>query len=219
MILQGYVVGRLSANCFVLADEATNEALVVDPGDNAKELLEHFRERNFNVTGVLATHHHLDHSGGVHELLAALPDAQFYMHRLDYPQIEQSVATAAAWYGHEVTPPREPDRFLDHGDTIEIGSQSIAALHCPGHTPGSLCLYADGMVLTGDVLFQGSIGRTDFPGGDARTIIESIREHLLTLPAETIVFPGHNQATTIRDEHSLNPFLRDPDLALGLDAE
>lgn len=207
MILQNYVVGRLSANCFVLADEQTNEALVVDPGDNAAELLEQFRERDFNVTAVLATHHHLDHSGGVHELLEALPDAKFYMHRLDYPQIAQSVATAAAWYGHEVTAPREPDRFLDHGDTIEIGNHSITALHCPGHTPGSLCLYVDGMVLTGDVLFQGSIGRSDFPGGDAATLIESIREHLLTLPDETKVLPGHNQPTTIGTERAHNPFL------------
>jgi hydroxyacylglutathione hydrolase len=210
MILQGYVVGRLSANCFVLADEETNDALVVDPGDNAADLLKQFSEREFNVTGVLATHHHLDHSGGVHELLEALPDAKFYMHRLDYPQIAESVATASSWYGHEVTPPREPDRFLEHGDTIQIGNQSIAALHCPGHTPGSLCLYADGMVLTGDVLFQGSVGRSDFPGGDAATLIESIREHLLTLPDETTVLPGHNQPSTIGTERTQNPFLLNP---------
>jgi glyoxylase-like metal-dependent hydrolase (beta-lactamase superfamily II) len=212
MILQGYVVGRLSANCFVLADEETNEALVVDPGDNAAELLEQFSEREFNVTGVLATHHHLDHSGGVHELLEALPDAKFYMHRLDYPQIAESVATAAAWYGHEVTPPRQPDRFIEHGDTIEVGSHSIAALHCPGHTPGSLCLYAEGMVLTGDVLFQGSVGRSDFPGGDAATLIASIREHLLTLPDDTNVLPGHNQPSTIGTERTQNPFLLNPPL-------
>jgi glyoxylase-like metal-dependent hydrolase (beta-lactamase superfamily II) len=210
MILQGYVVGRLSANCFVLADEATNEALVVDPGDNATELLKQFSEHDFNVTGVLATHHHLDHSGGVHELLEALPDAKFYMHRLDYPQIAQSVATAATWYGHAVTPPREPDRFIEHGDTIDVGGHSISALHCPGHTPGSLCLYVDGMVLTGDVLFQGSIGRSDFPGGDAETLIRSIHEHLLTLPDETTVLPGHNQPSTIGTEREQNPFLLNP---------
>lgn len=229
MIFHGYVVGALGANCYVVGDEDSREALVIDPGDNAPELLEQFREHELRVTAVFATHHHLDHTGGLHELLAALPEARFYMHRLDYPRIAEQTSRATARMGRELTAPREPDRFLDHGDQLEAGGRTFTALHCPGHTPGSLCLYSagdsagggpdGGLVFTGDVLFAGSIGRSDLPGGDGRQLIASIHEHLLTLPAETIVFPGHNQATTIRDEHSLNPFLRDPDLALGLDAE
>ncbi len=219
MLVQGYVVGRLAANCFVLTDEESGDALVVDPGDNAVELLEQFRERKLNVTAILATHSHLDHSGGVHDLLEALPDANFYMHRLDYPQIAAQASMAAAWYGHEVTPPREPDRFLDHGDTIEVGDTSLTALHCPCHTPGSLCLYGEGTVFTGDVLFAGSVGRSDFPGGDAEALIRSIREHLLTLPDETSVLPGHNQSTTIRAERDQNPFLLDPRATLGIDLD
>ncbi|MDP6605031.1 MAG: MBL fold metallo-hydrolase [Dehalococcoidia bacterium] len=219
MQVQGFVVGRLAANCFVLADEESGDALVVDPGDNAAELLAQFREREFNITGILATHHHLDHSGGVHDLLEALPDAKFYMHRLDYPMIAAQAPTAGSWYGHDVTPPREPDRFLDHGDTIELGGRTLTALHCPGHTPGSLCLYGEGAVFTGDVLFAGSVGRSDFPGGDAETLIRSIREHLLTLPDETAVLPGHNQTTTVGAERAVNPFLRDPRGTLGIDLD
>ena len=207
MLIESFVVGRLQANCYAIGDEKSREVLIIDPGDNAPELLDRFREMELRVTGVLATHSHLDHTGGLHELLEGLPEAEFYMHRDDYAGIAQQAPSAPAWYGHEVTPPREPDRYVDHGDTIEIGNHSITALHCPGHTPGSLCLYVDGMVLTGDVLFQGSIGRSDFPGGDAATLIESIREHLLTLPDETKVLPGHNQPTTIGTERAHNPFL------------
>ena len=223
MILQGYVVGGLGANCYVVGDEDNREVLVIDPGGDAPQLLEQFRQHEFRVTAVLATHHHSDHTGGVQELLDALPEAQFYMHHLDYAEITNQSSRARAGLGRESTPPREPDRFLEHGDVIEIGGQSFTALHCPGHTPGSLCVYrmagasGEGMVFTGDVLFQGSIGRTDFAGGDSRALIASIHQHLLTLPPKTIVFPGHNQPTTIGDEYALNPFLRDPDLAAGLD--
>ena len=219
MILQGYVVGRLAANCMVIADDETRDALVIDPGDNATELLKQMVEQKFNVVGVLATHHHLDHTGGIHDMLEALPNAQFYMHQLDYPQIIAQAPTAEQWYGHAVTAPREPDRFLDHGDTIDVGSLSLTALHCPGHTPGSLCLFGEGVVLTGDVLFAGSVGRSDFPGGDAATLIRSIREHLLTLPDQTTVLPGHNQSTTVKQERETNPFLRDPRGTMGIDLD
>lgn len=229
MIFHAYVVGAQEANCYVVGDEQSREALVIDPGDNAPQLLEQFREHDLRVTAVLATHHHLDHTGGLHELLDALPEARFYMHRLDYPRIAQQISRASARTGRELAPPREPDRFLDHGDQLEVGGLTFTALHCPGHTPGSLCLYTagggagggpdTGIVFTGDVLFAGSIGRSDIPGGDGRQLIASIHEHLLTLPGETVVLPGHNQTTTIRDEHSLNPFLRDPDLAAGAAAE
>ena len=223
MIFKGYVVGAPEANCYVVGDEDSREVLVIDPGDDARQLLEQFRQHELRVTAVLATHHHSDHTGGVQELLDALPEAQFYMHRLDYAEIVNQSSGAGAGLGRESTPPREPDRFLEHGDEIAIGGESFTALHCPGHTPGSLCLYraagasGEGMVFTGDVLFAGSIGRSDFRGGDSRALIASIHEHLLTLPTPTIVFPGHNQATTIGDEHALNPFLRDPDLAAGFD--
>lgn len=211
MILLAFPVGRLQANCYVVGDEDTREVLVVDPGDEAPRLLEELGRLKLRAVGVLVTHHHLDHSGGAHELLAGSPEARFYMHRLDYPQIAQAVASASLWYGHAVTAPPEPDRFLEDGDAIEAGRHRFTALHCPGHTPGSLCLYNDeeeGVVFTGDVLFSGSVGRSDFPGGNAAQLIESIRSKLLALPDDTLVLPGHLGGTTIERERRFNPFLR-----------
>lgn len=211
MILLAFPVGRLQANCYVVGDEETREVLVVDPGDEASRLLEELGRLDLRPVAVLVTHHHLDHSGAANELLAGAPDARFYMHRLDYPQIARSAASAATWYGHAVTPPPEPDRFLDDGDVIEVGRHRFTALHCPGHTPGSLCLYnaeGEGLVLTGDVLFAGSIGRSDFPGGSFEQLIDSIRTKLLTLPDSTLVLPGHLGGSTVGRERRFNPFLR-----------
>ncbi|MDA1003744.1 MAG: MBL fold metallo-hydrolase [Chloroflexi bacterium] len=217
MLLQGFVVGQLQANCFVVGDEATREVMVIDPGDQAAALVEQFTQRDYRVTAVIATHHHLDHTGGIHDLLTALPEARFLMHALDYPAIAESAPSATAWYGHAVTPPRAPDRLLGHGDEIVIGAHRFRALHCPGHTPGSVCIAGEGAVFTGDVLFQGSIGRSDFPGSDGRALIRSIREHLLTLPEDTVVYPGHGAATSIGEERAYNPFLVDPERTLGFD--
>lgn len=214
MILHALAVGRLQANCYLVGDEETREALVVDPGDEAERVLAAVRELGLRVVGVVVTHHHLDHSGAASEMLAGVPEARFYMHRLDYPQIAASASMATQWYGHAVTPPPEPDAFLEHGDVIEVGRHQFRALHCPGHTPGSVCLYTPdgledaGLVFTGDVLFAGSVGRSDFPGGNHEQLIASIREHLLTLPPNTLVLPGHLGGSTIEREARFNPFLR-----------
>jgi glyoxylase-like metal-dependent hydrolase (beta-lactamase superfamily II) len=211
MILLAFPVGRLQANCYVVGDEDSREVLVVDPGDEAARILDELRRLELRATGVLVTHHHLDHSGSAHDLLTGAPEARFYMHRLDYPQIAQSIASASMWYGHPVTAPPEPDRFLEDGDTIEEGRHVFRALHCPGHTPGSLCLYNDeneGLVFTGDVLFAGSIGRSDFPGGNFEQLIDSIKTKLLVLPDATLVLPGHLGGSTIERERRFNPFLR-----------
>ena len=214
MILDAYVVGRIEANCYVVGDEATGEVLVIDPGDDIETLLRALQSRQQRVVAVAVTHHHLDHSGGAHELLEAVPDARFLMHAADYPQIAASAPSAPTWCGRPVTPPRTPDAFLDSGDSIEVGRFALRALHAPGHTPGSLCFALDRheddppLVFTGDVLFAGSVGRSDFPGGDHEQLIASIREQLLTLPEETVVLPGHMGASTIERERATNPFLR-----------
>ncbi len=225
MLLHAFVVGRLQANCFVVGDEATREVAVIDPGDQAAALLEQFRERDLRVTTVLATHHHLDHTGGLHDLLEGLPGAAFLMHAVDYPLIAESAPSAPAWYGHPVTPPRTPDRLVAHGDSFTVGALELRVLHCPGHTPGSICIATPaaggepGAVFTGDVLFQGSIGRFDFPGSDGRALIRSIRDHLLTLPDDTRVYPGHGTATTVGEERQHNPFLVSTRATLGFDPD
>jgi glyoxylase-like metal-dependent hydrolase (beta-lactamase superfamily II) len=211
LILFTLPVGRLQANCYVVGDGDSNEVLVVDPGDEAPRILGELAERSLQAVGVLVTHHHLDHSGGSAEVLAGCPGARLYIHALDYPQIAAQGPTGGAWYGHAVTAPPAPDRYIEDGDVIEVGRHRFRALHCPGHTPGSVCLYndeGDGIVFTGDVLFAGSVGRSDFPGGDHATLIASIKTKLLTLPDSTLVLPSHMGVSTIERERARNPFLQ-----------
>lgn len=219
MMLQTIPVGRLQANCYVVGDDDTGEVLVIDPGDQAAALAQHLRGESVVVRYVFVTHAHLDHSGGAHELLEAFPDARFVMHPLDHPSIALQAPSAASWYGHAVTPPRAPDVPAEHGGTLEVGRHRFTLLHTPGHTPGSVCLAGEGGVFTGDVLFQGSIGRHDFPGSSGPDLLRSIKHHLLTLPPETRVYPGHGPATTIEDERRHNPFLVNPRATLGFDVD
>jgi hydroxyacylglutathione hydrolase len=207
VILEQLVVGRLQANCYLVGDEATNEIIVVDPGDNAPQIIDRIRTVGQHPVAIFVTHAHLDHSGGAHELLEAFPDAAFAMDAVDYDSIALQAPSAASWYGHAVTAPRSPDRALVHGEVIEVGQHRFTALSTPGHTPGSMCLAGEGVVFTGDVLFQGSIGRFDFPGSDGPSLIRSIRTHLLALPPETVVLPGHGPSSTIDIEARQNPFL------------
>ena len=204
MILQAFAVGRLEANCYVVGDEESREVMVIDPGDDAPKLLEYFRARDLRVTTVFATHHHPDHTGGIHELLEALPEATFAMHRLDYPGVAQSASFAAAILGHELTPPREPDRYVEHGDTIEVGRHSFTALLCPGHTPGSQCFLIENNLVSGDTLFIRGCGRTDLPGGNAEELYNSLTQKIKKLPEDTILLPGHNytddSTSTLKEE-------------------
>lgn len=208
MLLRIYVVGPLQTNCYVVGDEETREVLVIDPGDSGPELLAELATEQLRVTHVFATHHHVDHTAALHEVLTGAPEARFAMSNLDYPSIAEFAPQARQWYGREVTPPRPPDIDLRHGDVLQIGRHALTALHCPGHTPGSICLTGEGMAFTGDVLFQGSIGRSDFPGGNALQLLQSIHQHLLPLADETAVFPGHGPQSSIGTERRQNPFLQ-----------
>jgi glyoxylase-like metal-dependent hydrolase (beta-lactamase superfamily II) len=209
MIFQNYVVGRLQANCYVVGDEQTQDVMIVDPGDNGAELVEQLKQNNWNVTWVLVTHAHLDHSGAVFDILSNFPKAIFAMHEVDYPLIGQQAPSASTWYGHEVSVPRAPDRYLVHGEKIQIGNLTeYEILFTPGHTPGHICIYGHSQVFTGDVLFQGSIGRSDFPGSNSEQLMNSIKEHLMTLPPDTVVHSGHGLETTIGNEIQFNPFLK-----------
>jgi len=219
MILDRFVVGRLQANCYVVGDEETREVMVVDPGDQGAALVDEICKREYRPVAVFVTHAHLDHSGASHDLLEAFSEAAFWMHEADYLAIEPQSATASTWYGHGITVPRPPDLLLEHGAALQVGGRSFMALHTPGHTVGSICVAGEGVVFTGDVLFQGSIGRYNFPGGDGPTLIRSIRDHLLTLPDETAVLPGHGPQTTIATERAQNPFLTATRQVLGFDPD
>ena len=209
MIHEVLSVGMLACNCSVLGDEATGEAVVIDPGDEIERVQQILAKHRLHVKYIVATHAHIDHVGGVQKLQQAT-GAAVLMHQADLP-LYQNLALQAEWLG--VPPPGvvNVDQFLKEGDTLRCGALNLEVLHTPGHSPGSLSLHLPGekqLILSGDTLFQGSIGRTDLWGGSFDEILRSIRHRLLIFPDATPVFPGHGPSTTIGEERKSNPFLQ-----------
>ena len=207
-------VGALQCNCSILGDEASGEAIVVDPGDEVPRILAVLQRHKLTVKQILITHAHIDHIAGAARL-QALTGAPILYNQNDLPLVKM-MAVQAGWLGVETPEVRPPDDTLDDGKLISIGAVgngppalSGSILHTPGHTQGSVCLYlpAQDLLLAGDTLFAGSVGRTDLPGGDGPTLVRSIHSKLLPLPDATVVLPGHGPKTTIGDERRTNPFL------------
>lgn len=189
------------ANCLVLREG--NEAIVVDPGEVSPELLEVLD--GVSVRLIVNTHCHCDHCGGNAGLIAHT-HAPLAIHEAELPLL-RAIEAQGRMFGCYFPPSPEPDRFLRDGDAIELGAHAFRVVHAPGHSPGHIVLVGKGLAIVGDVLFAGSIGRTDLPGGDHRQLMESIQTKLLTLPDETVVYCGHGPATTIGAERRSNPFL------------
>ncbi len=206
MILQTLLVGPLGVNCYIVGDEQTREAIVIDPGGNASEILNVLQQQRLKLVAVVVTHAHFDHILALNEIRAAM-HAPLWMHADEAPILAHAQEAGAMW-GMHVNQPAPAERLLQEGDTVSAGAIMLKVLHTPGHTPGGICLVEDKKVFVGDTLFQGSIGRTDFPGGDYATLMQSIRDKLLPLPDDTIVYPGHGATTTIGEEKQLNPFVR-----------
>ncbi|MGE5262236.1 MAG: MBL fold metallo-hydrolase [Acidobacteriota bacterium] len=206
MILQTLLVGPLGVNCYLLADETTREAIVVDPGGNARDILNALQQHRLKVTAIVNTHAHFDHILALNEIRATT-HAPFMLHADEVPVLAAAKGSAAS-FGMGISQPAPADRLLKDGDTIAVGALQFKVLHTPGHTPGGICLLEGKNVFVGDTLFQGSIGRTDFPGGDYATLMSSIRDKLLPLADDTVVYPGHGSPTTIGEEKQLNPFVR-----------
>jgi len=209
MIHEIIPVGMLACNCSIVGDEATGEAVVIDPGDEADRVLEVLAKHNLRPKYIVATHAHIDHVGGLEQLKRAT-GAAVLMHAGDLPLYE-NVAVQAEWLG--LIPPDvvNVDQFLKEGDALRFGAYVLEVLHTPGHSPGSLSLHLASpqpKIFSGDTLFQQSIGRTDLWGGSYEQILDSIHNRLLICPDETPVFPGHGPSTTIGDERETNPFLR-----------
>jgi glyoxylase-like metal-dependent hydrolase (beta-lactamase superfamily II) len=193
------------ANCFIVGCEETKEAVVIDPGDEADKILMSLAESALTVKYIINTHGHFDHVSA-NKRMKEVTGADLLIHELDAPMLSQLSASASAWgLPAEDSPP--PDRTLDDGDTVDFGSISLQVLHTPGHTPGGISLYADGAVFVGDTLFAGSVGRTDFPGGDFNTLRESIQNKLFALADDVMVYPGHMGPTSIGREKRSNPFV------------
>ena len=207
MVLETFPVGLLQCNCTVLGDETTGEAMVIDPGDNVPEILKRLSAHGLTLKQIVVTHAHIDHVGGALKLKQAT-GAPIFLNQNDLPLLRM-MDVQAGWLG--IAPPdvAPPDESAEHGMKLGIASHPAQVIHTPGHTPGSICLYfePDRLLLAGDTLFAGSIGRTDLPGGDSRQILRSIHDRLLVLPDDLRVIPGHGPETTLGTERESNPFL------------
>ena len=208
MILETFPVGPLQCNCTILGDEETREAIIVDPGDEITRIQRRLQELGLTLKQILITHAHIDHVGGALKL-KSLTGAPIYLNEADLPLL-QMMASQAAWLGIATPETAPPDEGLVDGRVVGLKNYPAHVIHTPGHTQGSICLHFTPMkmVLAGDTLFAGSIGRTDLPGGNFEQIIDSIQSRLLSLPDETKVVPGHGPATTIGAERKSNPFLK-----------
>jgi hydroxyacylglutathione hydrolase len=224
MIHEILPVGLLQCNCHIIGDPATREAVVIDPGDDVESILDVIARHGLKVRAILITHAHIDHVIGLKKMREAT-GAPVMMHQADL-KLYQAMEMQAEWIRWKTPQLAEVDDLLSEGKSIKWGAYELRVLHTPGHTEGSVCLYlprhtastvaevgsdkvsAAGLLFAGDTLFEGSIGRTDLWGGSMREIMRSLKNKVLALPDETIVFPGHGNRTTIGLERETNQFLQ-----------
>jgi len=193
LILKTLVVGPIQSNCYIVGCERTREAAVIDPGGDADRILITLAKDKLRCVYIINTHGHFDHSAD-NKRLKEVTGAQLLIHQADAPMIL-----------HQSNSP-PPDRYLGEGDIITFGDISLKVLHTPGHSPGGISLVTDKIVFVGDTLFAGSIGRTDFPGGDYDGLLRNVREKIFTLGDDVVVYPGHGPKTTVGRERKTNPF-------------
>jgi glyoxylase-like metal-dependent hydrolase (beta-lactamase superfamily II) len=207
MIHEIFPVGPIQCNCSIVGDEATREAMVIDPGDEIETVLALLAKHTLRVKQIVITHAHIDHVGGAMKLRAAT-GAPILLNQNDYALLKM-LDEQASWIGMPPPGTVEIDQSVTTGDLVKAGSHAATVLHTPGHTEGSICLYfpAEKTLIAGDTLFAGSIGRTDLPGGSMQKIMRSLRGTLLALPDDTRVVPGHGPLTSIGEERESNPFL------------
>lgn len=208
MIHEVLAVGPLQCNCSILGDEVSREAIVVDPGADIPQILQLLEKHQLTVKEIVVTHAHIDHIAGA-LALKRLSGAPIRYSQLDLPLVAM-MSVQAGWLGVETPEVAEPDDSPKDGDTIAVGEILGTVILTPGHTEGSLCLYVpnEKLLIAGDTLFAGSVGRTDLPGGNTRQLLDSIHDRLMPLPDETKVIPGHGVSTTIGRERKSNPFLQ-----------
>ncbi len=205
MIIKELVVGPLMANCFICGCSKTKEAVVIDPGGDADTILLSLADSKLKVKYIINTHGHFDHVSANGKMKDAT-GADILIHPLDAPMLEK-LSSNAAFFGVSVENSPPCDQTLEEDDTVSFGDITLKVIHTPGHTPGGISLYTNGIVFVGDTLFAGSIGRTDFPGGDFNTLISSIKTKLFNMEDDMRVFSGHGPETSIGVEKRHNPFV------------
>lgn len=213
IVIETFPVGTLGCNCSLIYSKTTREAIAIDPGNDYEQFMELVGERNLKVKLLLHTHAHFDHIGRSAEIKKAL-GSQIYLHQNDL-ELYNTLSYQGIMFGISTGEPGQVDSFIEDDETIGIESLGLKSflktMHTPGHTPGSCCFYTEAfetpLLFSGDTLFKGSIGRTDFPGGSYDEIMKSLKQRLLPLPTETRVITGHGPETRIYEEKKNNPFL------------
>ena len=205
LTIQSFAVMPFDENCYVVSDE-TGEGVVIDPGGMAKQILSYIREAKLSIKAVLDTHGHCDHIGANDEIRDET-GAPLYIHNEDAAMISDMKLNLSAFMGFRVIS-RPAEHLLSEGDKISFGQTELEVIHTPGHTKGGVCFVGEGVAFTGDTLFAGSIGRSDFPGGSEVELIGNIKKKLLVLPDETKVYSGHGPSSEIGWERQCNPFLQ-----------
>jgi hydroxyacylglutathione hydrolase len=209
MILKQLEVGPYMSNCYIVGSEKTKDGMIVDPGAEAGRILEEVQDAGLSIKIIVVTHMHADHIGALAKIKEATK-APFAVHEAEASKgyIDGASAMLSAITGRPSSGIPTVDKKLKDGDKLDIGDLHFTVLHTPGHSPGGICLSGPGVVFCGDTLFNFSIGRTDFPGGDYDQIIDSIQKKIMVLPNETKVYSGHGPATTVGVERKANPFLQ-----------
>ena len=208
MILEMLTVSPFQENCYIIGDQESGVGAIIDPGDEAARIAMAVEGTGLDIGSIIVTHAHIDHVGAV----AALTDeyaCPVLMHAEAEAMLE-ALPTQAMMMGMRFGKVPRVDRYLEDEDAVEVGELRLRSLYTPGHAPGHLAFYLqdEGLVLSGDALFAGSVGRVDLPGGSMEVLMQSIEERLLTLPDDTVVYPGHGPRTTIGNERTANPFLQ-----------
>ena len=207
MILKMLVVGPLATNCYIIGSESTKVGMIIDPGDDAADILANVEKLGLNIKLIALTHGHMDHIGALSEIKEAT-GAEVAIHTDDAQPLQGQYQSLGAMFGLSYPAPPPLERLVKDGDSLEIGQLNFKVLHSPGHTQGGICLLGEGVVFTGDTLFNFGIGRTDLPGGSYGQLMNSIHSKLMVLPDSTVVYPGHGPETTIGAERQRNPFLQ-----------
>ena len=206
MEIETIIVGPLQVNCYVVYDEHSLDAVVIDPGDQPEKVLKLAKSKGLRISSIICTHGHFDHTGGIYTIREKT-GAKILLHIDELPVYTRAESQGAIW-GFNIVQPPHPDQFVKDGDEISAGSLMLRVIHTPGHSPGGICLATEGIVFTGDTVFAGSIGRTDFPGGSIEALKVSFKK-ILAFPPETILYPGHGNWTTVSDEWRQNFFVHE----------